>query len=257
MSATNSTPNYDLPQYVADDKPTYLGDFNKAMLDIDTNMKTIDNKATSAEGQVSTAVSTANQAIENANQASTKADTAQATATQAQTTATTAKNTADTAKSTADTAKSTADTANETATQANTLAQQVQTALNNIKNNWTEAKNIIDSALSGNGYLYCSYNKDLNIISLFGRITFNRDNPNNIIIGTLPSEIKPSTERTITNGLTPVYPIGESGDGAGIPADLVINTQGQIVLYNNNVGAPARINYGFVQLMLNASEWYN
>ena len=45
MSATNSTPNYDLPQYVATDKPTYLGDFNKAMLDIDTNMKTIDNKA--------------------------------------------------------------------------------------------------------------------------------------------------------------------------------------------------------------------
>lgn len=250
MSATNSTPNYDLPQYVATDKPTYLGDFNKAMLDIDTNMKTIDNKATSAEGQVSTAVSTANQAIENANQASTKADTAQATATQAQTTATTAKNTADTAQSTATEAQT-------TATQADTLAQQVQTALNNIKNNWTEAENIIDSALSSNGYLYCSYNKDLNIISLFGRITFNRDNPNNIIIGTLPSEIKPSTERTITNGLTPVYPIGESGDGAGIPADLVVNTQGQIVLYNNNVGAPARINYGFVQLMLNAYEWYN
>ena len=250
MSATNSTPNYDLPQYVATDKPTYLGDFNKAMLDIDTNMKTIDNKATSAEGQVSTAVSTANQALENANQASTKADTAQATATQAQTTATTAKNTADTAQSTATEAQT-------TATQADTLAQQVQTALNNIKNNWTDAENIIDSALSSNGYLYCSYNKDLNIISLFGRITFNRDNPNNIIIGTLPSEIKPSTERTITNGLTPVYPIGESGDGAGIPADLVVNTQGQIVLYNNNVGAPARINYGFVQLMLNAYEWYN
>lgn len=39
MSATNKTPNYGLPQYVAEDKPTYLGDFNKAMLDIDTNMK--------------------------------------------------------------------------------------------------------------------------------------------------------------------------------------------------------------------------
>ena len=124
MSATNSTSNYGLPQYVATDKPTYLGDFNKAMLDIDTNMKSIDNKASSAESAVATANTNASQALENANQASTKADTAQATATQAQTTATTAKNTAENAQSTATQAQTTATQAQSTATQAQATATQ-------------------------------------------------------------------------------------------------------------------------------------
>lgn len=38
MSYTNHTPNYNLPQYVGTDKPTYLGDFNNAMTTIDTQM---------------------------------------------------------------------------------------------------------------------------------------------------------------------------------------------------------------------------
>ena len=246
MSATNSTPNYDLPQYVATDKPTYLGDFNKAMLDIDTNMKSIENKADSAESASTTANSNASQALENANQASTKADNAQATATQAQTTATTAKNTADTAQSTATTAKNTADTANET---ANMNTQNIA----NMKK-WTKPVSIVDSAIT-NSSLNCSYNLELKMLSLYGRLNFNKDNPNNIILGTLPEAVRPTKTRTITNGLTPVYPIGQSGDGAGIPADLTINPQGQIVLYNNGVGAPSRLNYGFIQLMLNISDW--
>lgn len=247
MSATNSTPNYDLPQYVATDKPTYLGDFNKAMLDIDTNMKTIENKAVSAESSVATANSNASQALENANQASTKADTAQATATQAQSTATTAKNTADTAQSTATAAQNTANTANET---ANMNTQNIA----NMKK-WTTPVSIIDSALSSTSFLNCSYNLEMKLLTLYGRIDFLRDNPNNIILGTLPEAVRPSETRTITNGLTPVYPIGTAGDGAGIPADLTINPQGQIVLYNNGVGAPSRLNYGFIQLMLNISDW--
>ena len=35
-SFTNHTPNYNLPQYVGTDKPTFLGDFNNAMSTIDT-----------------------------------------------------------------------------------------------------------------------------------------------------------------------------------------------------------------------------
>lgn len=35
MSATNKTPNYDLPLYVANDKPTYLGDWNSTMNKLD------------------------------------------------------------------------------------------------------------------------------------------------------------------------------------------------------------------------------
>lgn len=40
MAYTNKTTNYELPQYVSTDKPTYLVDFNKAMRTIDSTMKT-------------------------------------------------------------------------------------------------------------------------------------------------------------------------------------------------------------------------
>lgn len=78
MSATNQTPNYDLPQYIGTDVPSYLGDFNSAMLKIDTAIKGVDNKATSTESTAETAQSTA--------------ETAQATATQAKNAATQAQN---------------------------------------------------------------------------------------------------------------------------------------------------------------------
>lgn len=40
MAYTNKTTNYELPQYVSTDKPTYLVDFNEAMRDIDSAMHT-------------------------------------------------------------------------------------------------------------------------------------------------------------------------------------------------------------------------
>ena len=46
MASTNTTANYGLPQYVANDKPTYLGDFNAAMLSIDTAIKGVSDIAT-------------------------------------------------------------------------------------------------------------------------------------------------------------------------------------------------------------------
>lgn len=48
MSSTNKTPNYDLPQYIDTDKPTFLGDFNDAMGIIDKGMN--DNKNSAGEG---------------------------------------------------------------------------------------------------------------------------------------------------------------------------------------------------------------
>lgn len=39
MSASNRTPNYNLPQFSSTDKPSWLGDFNAAMLAIDTVIK--------------------------------------------------------------------------------------------------------------------------------------------------------------------------------------------------------------------------
>lgn len=48
MSHTNSTANYNLPQFVGTDKPAWLGDINPAMSAIDTAIKTASDNASSA-----------------------------------------------------------------------------------------------------------------------------------------------------------------------------------------------------------------
>lgn len=83
MSYSNTTPNYDLPQYVADDKPTYLGDFNQTMLKIDTALKTNATNASSAGSSAESAIAKADTAITTATQAETSASQASTTATQA------------------------------------------------------------------------------------------------------------------------------------------------------------------------------
>lgn len=55
MSHTNSTTNYNLPQFVGTDKPTWLNDVNGAFSAIDTQMKTNADSATSANTSATTA----------------------------------------------------------------------------------------------------------------------------------------------------------------------------------------------------------
>ncbi len=156
MSYTNKTPNYELPQYVADDKPTYLGDFNGAMKKIDEVLKTNEEKAINAEGIAEASDATAKQALQVANEAKseitgdvqtalTNAQEAKQLAQTANTNASQAKTNADsaitiateaqdevggfderitTAESTAQDAKQTAQSANTTAIQANSKAEE-------------------------------------------------------------------------------------------------------------------------------------
>ena len=165
MSATNSTPNYGLPQYLPTDKPTYLGDFNKAMLDIDTNMKSIDNKAEGAEGSIATIQATANQALENANTAQTTATTAQGTANQA-------KTNSEVAKTTADTALENAQTAQNTANEAKTTADNVLSAfnLNNIQTYTPEA--VSGCNLQGSNKVTIATNSDNSIAKFYCSLVF-------------------------------------------------------------------------------------
>lgn len=56
MTATNETTNYKLPLFTDNDQPTWLGDFNGAMIKVDADMNTIGANA-------STALSAANNAV--------------------------------------------------------------------------------------------------------------------------------------------------------------------------------------------------
>ena len=57
MSHTNSTANYNLPQFVGTDKPAWLGDINPAMSAIDTAIKNASDSASTADGKATTAQS--------------------------------------------------------------------------------------------------------------------------------------------------------------------------------------------------------
>lgn len=55
MGYTNKTSHYDLPQWIAGDKPSWLGDMNTAMLNIDTAIAGADASASAAESSAAAA----------------------------------------------------------------------------------------------------------------------------------------------------------------------------------------------------------
>nr|UVY03783.1 MAG: hypothetical protein [Bacteriophage sp.] len=104
MSFTNKTPNYNLPQWLGTDKPSWLVDVNGAFSAIDTAIKNAADSGSDADATAKaaletaqTAQETANGAVEQADNANTKADAANVTAGNAQTAAGTALTNANTA----------------------------------------------------------------------------------------------------------------------------------------------------------------
>lgn len=70
MAYTNKTPNFQLPQYIGTDKPTYMGDFNSAMSVIDLNLytaKTAAETASEISGDNATAIGNINGQINTIN----------------------------------------------------------------------------------------------------------------------------------------------------------------------------------------------
>ena len=63
MGYTNKTTHYELPQYVATDKPKYLTDFNETMVAIDTQMYTNAQAAATADGKAVAAKDVADGAV--------------------------------------------------------------------------------------------------------------------------------------------------------------------------------------------------
>ena len=72
MSHTNSTTNYNLPQFITTDKPAWLTDINNAFLDIDTAINTAKTTADTAATDAGTAIGDAAAAQTTANTADAK-----------------------------------------------------------------------------------------------------------------------------------------------------------------------------------------
>lgn len=114
MASTNKTTNYQLPQWVGTDHPSFLEDFNPAFQKIDETLKTINDKAGGGSGGTTVATgitfetsgdepvtnyTNVQDAVYKLDQKNSEQDTAisgaQSTAGTAQSTATQAKSTAD------------------------------------------------------------------------------------------------------------------------------------------------------------------
>lgn len=102
MASTNKTPNYDLPQFVAQDKPTWLGDVNDAFSKIDAGMEANKSAGESVVTRVTSLEETSSQHTTQIAEVTQTANTAGQTATAAQTAAETAGRLAQAAQSTAD-----------------------------------------------------------------------------------------------------------------------------------------------------------
>ena len=94
MAATNHTTHYGLSQYLAEDKPSYLTDYNADMLAIDNAIYTAQTTAEAAAGSVPAASQMAQQALDTATDAHAIAEDAQGKAAAAQDAAAQANTTA-------------------------------------------------------------------------------------------------------------------------------------------------------------------
>lgn len=262
MPSTNKTPNYGLPQYVADDKPTYLGDFNKAMLDIDTAMKNNADSVSGVTTSVDTAVSTSSEALKNssealdsvtsavdtANSAKTIAQNAQTTASNAQATASSAENSANTALTNSQTALTSAETAVTNSEEAQSTSQNALTQSATNSSKITALQSWVNSNIgTNNASLYLSSNPNLKLLGLAGLIESRQGtiSGNTTIIGTLPKNLRPKSTRIIYGGCLLFW----SDTNSTLFRNLTINTNGQIIVPSNN------FTNANIQCMLCTNNW--
>ena len=251
MSSTNKTPNYELPQFVANDVPSWLGDFNQAMSKIDTQMKANDSKAQSAETNAENANSSATQALETANKANTTANGANTNATNALSLATTANDNASTAKQNSETALSTANSASGNASSALSMAQNANTnatkALNDLKKfnltnfkTWSNSEMLAGQNISNitNGSINIAYDDTAKVFKLFGEVgaTIAPNTTGQIILSDSP--LRPSEEITIGYAGISILQNQNAIDFVNI----IVKTNGQIAIQVwNGIGGQIKI----------------
>ena len=109
FASTNKTTNYELPQFIGTDKPTWLGDFNQAMSDIDAGMHENASDIASMESDVASATAAASQATQAVSTLTTTVNTLSGRVTNVETTANNAQSTANSALNVANTKVNTSD----------------------------------------------------------------------------------------------------------------------------------------------------
>lgn len=231
MSHTNSTTNYNLPQFVGTDKPTWLNDVNGAFSAIDTQMKANADSATTAGTNATTAIN------------------AVGTLANLETTAKT-----DTV-SAINEVNTKAGTAQETANTAIGSANATATALNNFELKFN-LSNITDGNLSKTSttgvvrnYLKLAQNNDGSIFKMYGTFQINpNSSATRSAIAGLSGYYGVDTGLVLTTAPTTAYMVqcagvqsenNESNSASVNSIEFAVGTNGHIYVCINDTSANA------------------
>ena len=233
---TNETENYDLPQFVGTDKPTWLGDFNTAMSTIDTAVGANATAITSLGTRVTSAEGIATQASSDVSTLTSTVNTLSGNVTSATTTANNAQSTATSALNTANTADGKADT---NATAISGLDTRVTTCESNIANfnlstfNTASVTRSTGTYTLNNQSLSYALNSDGSLAKIYGQVTATGISANGVAIMSTP--LRPESDITILGGAISIeYKSGGALDTIKI-TDYTIKTNGNVEI---TIGAP-------------------
>lgn len=238
MSSTNKTNYYKLSQYIGPDKPTYLGDYNSDMSKIDAGIHEVQETATtanqtagSAEAKV-TALSPSVEALQN-DMAGVKASVQSLTVDNAQN-------------------KKELGTLKEDVSSVKTTANGAQSEVTNLNADIERTLKDTVTPVSGlRGTVNAGYNAKMNLISINGHLIVSSPTTvgTNIIIGKLPPSIPaPGSNKTfyfvasLTKESTNNY--------SRVPADITIDTNGNIIVSNPLGGSVYDININLMNFYM-------
>lgn len=234
FASTNKTANYDLPQFVGTDKPTWLGDFNTAMATIDGGMAENKSNIESMDSRVSSAEATASQASQNVSALTTRVGTVESSVSSATTTANNAQQTATSALNTANTANGKADTNASAISGIESDVGDIQAELaefnfdtfttitkaNTTASNVNSDYQVKDLVLATN-----SHNKS--IFKLYGTILGKLTTYSSTGYIAFQSALRPETDITINGAGVCAYETSGNVNALGL-ASITIKTNGEV-----------------------------
>jgi hypothetical protein len=220
MSHSNSTPNFNLPQFVGTDKPAWLTDINSAFLAIDTAVKNVSDAASTANGNATTA----NTNIGTLNDLTT-------------TTKTNVVSAVNEVNSGIGTAQNTANQAYTAGTNALTKVTALEQALNlNTFNACTLNKSSGITSIDTGSNLTCATNSDKSLFKIYGRL--------NIAIPSNTANQSVTVTNTGLGSIDEAYTINcgalvYQSDGGMTMRDIIVNTDGSITIPVSTSGSGA------------------
>ena len=231
MGATNKTTNYELPQWIGTDKPTFLGDMNDAFLKIDEGLTNVSGDSTTALTEAGNAKQTATEVKSDIELLSPKVTTATENASQALATANSALQT------------------------ANSFSGQISAieTVTNALTNWVNIPVTTVSNVASSTWV-CKYNPTLKLLNLYGSLTFTNYATTyaNYQFATINLPFTLTSTRTVSCGCFGTAD-GDSGYGdANTPITFSGNNSTAITI-GDGVGH-ARKNLK-INVMLNVTDW--